>query len=335
MSKQKKKRKINKRPFFSEYKLFLYPWHKPFILVSFFVLLSISIILFVKVIDKESDNSFLESCYTGIVGSYIIALLLEFADNFKHNKGSFDALYVYYGVLSDFYKTARLSNPNIDAIKYTWEIIPDIIITIKDAMNNSQYLESKEIELLHYILYLYDNLKEDVGTAWGMYYIDPLMLPEESQVDDMLPFFVQDNISERMKDAILFRKYSEEYDRFIGDLVDHGDIIDIFLEDFDISVQSLDKHKNAKVLPPGFIEKSVIQDFVKMDFITEDDIDSIRVNVVESIRVYNYPYTSFILSSSCEKLYKAVISLCEFFKRKPYFDFFISNAKDYYSEKES
>ena len=282
------------------------------------------------------------SFITGASASFIVAIVVELTNNYRHNKLAWYELQEYYSAVYDFelHKRFLMNNTPVqrddsfsnmgsdnkvddlskDIVEVTWEQIPELIPVFKETLEKKKsYLADKEInELNDIVCFCYKTIH---SVICSIYMKSPLYtLINNSRNDAFIdrPFEDINNTTDWFCKRIYGNIDKKAIDRVVDEILSDNDLLSQFMKEYDISQRSIDNYK---------------------DSVDTDEMDvQFEANSKKTIEGYedfsnannqDIPYESYIISCMCKDIAKSIDELEKEILKKPYYGNMLVFCRNY------
>lgn len=287
---------------------------------------------------------------TGATTSFFVAIIVELANNYRHNKLAWFELHEYYSAVNryEMFKQVLMKHsphqrakkkaqeeagyidefeePK-DVIEATWEQLPNIMPIFKDTLENKKaFLSDKEINALESIV------NSDYKQIWNEVHMLLMMSPlfhnvmnhpDEEYID--YPRNIKVDMPAWVKKHIAQNENQKALNRLTDEILSDSFLMNQLMERHDISQEGIDNYDNLyDEQEIGSIDGvgGIDDDYEKYDFYEPEDEDEFIALHNEQNRVLieeQIPFVSWHISNSCKEISENIDVLEEEILKKPYY----------------
>lgn len=214
---------------------------------------------------------------TGATASAIVSLVIEFSNNYRHNKLAWYELSDYYSAISDYelskhilmkttpttraeqkaidefvarggvIDSAEIIEEKHDIVQATWKLLPSFMPIIKEAlMTKKAYLSDNEITLLSDIMRCYDQIRSEVRHRLGDSLLyNTLNHPDEGFLNGLFPENILNDMPVWIKKHIAGREVKAATDRVVDAIMADDFIMHRYMDGYDISLHGLESFSSC------------------------------------------------------------------------------------------
>ena len=302
---------------------------------------------------------------TGAVASFFVSFVVELSNNYRHNKLAWYELKEYYSTVMKFEKHKQImmkltpyqraekkaheefvaaggieeideyDQPK-DIIQITWEQLPDIMLCFKQTFNDKkQFLSDIELDELERIISEYKQIQSiihDRILLSPMFY-DALNHPDENYLASMYPNDILKNMPAWIKQHMASTESQKACERYVEAILSDFTLLSQYMENYEISQKGIDAYKNEleKVEAEVEVEKEDI-DYDDIDFSEPEDEETFRrqIEIMDNqMEQEEIPFTSWVISQSCQKIACSIDVLEQTIMKKPYYGMMIKYYSNY------
>ncbi|MCD8052459.1 MAG: VanZ family protein [Lachnospiraceae bacterium] len=289
---------------------------------------------------------------TGAAASFFVSIVVELADNYKHNKLAWHELQEYYSVVMNYElnKQAMMqstppqraekkaheefiaaggveeideNDKPKDIIQITWEQLPEIIPVFRQTLSDKkEFMSEAEINELKNISLEYKEIRfviQERILMSSMEY-DALNHPDEDYLKLLYPADVIRNMPEWMRRQLASKESKKACELYAETILSDTFLLSQFMENYDISQNAFDRYQNEidkleEMEEHGFEDI----DYEERDFSEPDDEETFRAKNEEfdnQMELENRPFISGLLSKCCKNISESIDILEESIYKK-------------------
>ena len=284
---------------------------------------------------------------TGAVASFFVSFVVELSNNYRHNKLAWYELKEYYSTVMDYKSHKQVmmkltphqraekkaheefvaaggieendeyDQPK-DIIQITWERLSNMMPVFKQTFNDKkQFLSDIEIDELESIISEYKQIQSFVYKRILMspMYYDALNHPDENYLASIYPNDILKNMPAWIRKYLSSTESQKACERYVEAL----------LSDFTLLSQYMEMDKVEAEVEPEDI------DYEDVDFSEPEDEETFRRQneiIDQQMEREERPFTSWVISESCQKIGKSIDVLEQSIMKKPYYGMMIKYFSD-------
>ena len=296
---------------------------------------------------------------TGVVGSFIVSVVVELTGNYKHNRLAWYELQDYYSAVLNYesYKQIMMrqtphqraeqkayeeyiaaggmeeldeDDKPKDIIQIMWEQLPEIIPVFSQTLNDKkEFLSDAEIEELKIILSDYHGIqlviRERILMSPMTY--DALNHPDEDNLKSIYPSDVIKNMPDWIRRYLSSKESQKACKIYEEAILSDPFLLSQFMKDYDISQSGLENYQND-------LDKLEEEELRKLEEIDYDELDFSQPEDEEISRAQNEKFDiqmeleqrrwgSGHLSRCCKNISESIEVLEKSIRKKPYYGMMI------------
>ena len=299
---------------------------------------------------------------TGAVVSFFVSFVVELSNNYRHNKLAWYELKEYYSTVMDYEshkqvmmkltphqraekkaheefvaaggieETDEYDQPK-DIIQITWERLPNMMPVFKQTLNDKkQFLSDIEIDELESIISEYKQIQSFVYKRILMspMYYDALNHPDENYLASIYPNDILKNMPTWIRKYLSSTESQKACERYVEAIFSYFTLLSQYMENYEISQKGIDAYKDELDKVEAEVEPEDI-DYEDVDFSEPEDEETFRRQneiIDQQMEREERPFTSWVISESCQKIGKSIDILEQSIMKKPYYGMMIKYFSD-------
>lgn len=301
---------------------------------------------------------------TGAVASFFVSFVVELSNNYRHNKLAWYELKEYYSTVMDYeshkqvmmkltphqraekkayeeFVTAggieeidEYDQPK-DIIQITWERLPNMMPVFKQTLNDKkQFLSDIEIDELESVISEYKQIQSFIYRRILMspMYYDALNHPDENYLASIYPNDILKNMPAWIRKFLSSTESQKACEQYVEAILSDFTLLSQYMENYEISQKGIDAYKDEldKVEAEVDVEPEDI-DYEDVDFSEPEDEETFRRQneiIDQQMEREERPFTSWVISESCQKIGKSIDVLEQSIMKKPYYGMMIKYFSD-------
>lgn len=299
---------------------------------------------------------------TGAVASFFVSFVVELSNNYRHNKLAWYELKEYYSTVMDYEshkqvmmkltphqraekkaheefvaaggieETDEYDQPK-DIIQITWERLPNMMPVFKQTLNDKkQFLSDIEIDELESIISEYKQIQSFVYKRILMspMYYDALNHPDENYLASIYPNDILKNMPTWIRKYLASTESQKACERYVEAIFSDFTLLSQYMENYEISQKGIDAYKDELDKVEAEVEPEDI-DYEDVDFSEPEDEETFRRQneiIDQQMEREERPFTSWVISESCQKIGKSIDVLEQSIMKKPYYGMMIKYFSD-------
>lgn len=317
------------------------------------------------VIPQESNGyNIVFALTTGAVGSFFVSIILELANNYRHNKLAWHELHEYYSAVIDYEshkQVMMLQTPHQrakkkayeefvaaggedeideydepkDIIQITWKQLPNIIPVFERTFNEKkEFLSDAEINELRNILMDYKQIEFAIRERILMspMTFDALNHPDEDYLKSIYPSDVIKNMPEWIRKNLSSKASQKACELYAEAILSDALLLSKFMENYDISCNGLDSYQDEIARLEENEERHPKDcDYDELDFSEPDDEETFRAQNEEfskQMELEQRTFVSWNLSKCCQDISESIDILEKSVLKKPYYGMIVKSHKN-------
>ena len=299
---------------------------------------------------------------TGAVASFFVSFVVELSNNYRHNKLAWYELKEYYSTVMDYESHKQImmkltphrraekkaheefvaaggieeideyDQPK-DIIQITWERLPKMMPIFKQTFNDKkQFLSDIEIDELESIISEYKQVQFFIHRRILMspMYYDVLNHPDENYLASIYPSDILKNMPVWIRKSLSSTESQKACERYIEAILSDFTLLSQYMKNYEISQKGIDAYKDELDKEEAEVEPEDI-DYDDVDFSEPEDEEMFRRQseiMDKQMEQEEIPFTSWVISESCQKIAESIDILEQSIMKKPYYGMMIR----YFSE---
>ena len=299
---------------------------------------------------------------TGAVASFFVSFVVELSNNYRHNKLAWYELKEYYSTVMDYESHKQVmmkltphqraekkaheefvaaggieendeyDQPK-DIIQITWERLPNMMPVFKQTFNDKkQFLSDIEINELESIISEYKQIQSFVYKRILMspMYYDALNHPDENYLASIYPNDILKNMPAWIRKYLSSTESQKACERYVEALLSDFKLLSQYMENYEISQKGIDAYRDELDKVEAEVEPEDI-DYEDVDFSEPEDEETFRRQneiIDQQMEREERPFTSWVISESCQKIGKSIDVLEQSIMKKPYYGMMIKYFSD-------
>ena len=285
---------------------------------------------------------------TGAVASFFVSFVVELSNNYRHNKLAWYELKEYYSIVMDYESHKQVmmkltphqraekkaheefvaaggieendeyDQPK-DIIQITWERLPNMMPIFKQTFDDKkQFLSDIEIDELESIISEYKQVQFFIHRRILMspMYYDVLNHPDENYLASIYPSDILKNMPVWIRKSLSSTESQKACERYIEAILSDFTLLSQYMKNYEISQKGIDAYKDE----PEDI------DYDDVDFSEPEDEETFRRQneiIDQQMEQEERPFTSWVISESCQKIAESIDVLEQSIMKKPYYGMMI------------
>lgn len=294
---------------------------------------------------------------TGAIASFFVSFVIELSNNYRHNKLAWYELKEYYSTVMDYenhkqvmmkltpHQSAKkkaheefvaaggieeideYDQPK-DIIQITWERLPNMMPIFKQTLNDKkQFLSDIEIDELESIISEYKQIQSFIHRRILMspMYYDVLNHPDENYLASIYPNDILKNMPAWIRKSLSSTESQKACERYVEVILSDFTLLSQYMENYEISQKGIDAYKDELDKAEAEVEPEDI-DYSDVDFSEPEDEETFkRQNEIidQQIEQEERPFTSWVISESCQNIAESIDVLEQSIMKKPYYGMMI------------
>ena len=299
---------------------------------------------------------------TGAVASFFVSFVVELSNNYRHNKLAWYELKEYYSTVMDYESHKQVmmkltphqraekkaheefvaaggieeideyDQPK-DIIQITWERLPNMMSVFKQTLNDKkQFLSDIEIDELESVISEYKQIQSFIYRRILMspMYYDALNHPDENYLASIDPNDILKNMPTWIRKFLSSTESQKACERYVEEILSDFTLLSQYMENYEISQKGIDAYKDELDKVEAEVEPEDI-DYEDVDFSEPEDEETFRRQneiIDQQMEREEKPFTSWVISESCQKIGKSIDVLEQSIMRKPYYGMMIKYFSD-------
>ena len=294
---------------------------------------------------------------TGAIASFFVSFVIELSNNYRHNKLAWYELKEYYSTVMDYESHKQVmmkltphqraekkaheefvaaggieeideyDQPK-DIIQITWERLPNMMPIFKQTLNDKkQFLSDIEIDELESIISEYKQIQSFIHRRILMspMYYDVLNHPDENYLASIYPNDILKNMPAWIRKSLSSTESKKACERYVEVILSDFTMLSQYMENYEISQKGIDAYKDELDKAEAEVEPEDI-DYDDVDFSEPEDEETFkRQNKIidQQMEQEERPFTSWVISESCQKIAESIDVLEQSIMKKPYYGMMI------------
>ena len=294
---------------------------------------------------------------TGAIASFFVSFVIELSNNYRHNKLAWYELKEYYSTVMDYENHKQVmmkltphqrakkkaheefvaaggieeideyDQPK-DIIQITWERLPNMMPIFKQTLNDKkQFLSDIEIDELESIISEYKQIQSFIHRRILMspMYYDVLNHPDENYLASIYPNDILKNMPAWIRKSLSSTESQKACERYVEVILSDFTLLSQYMENYEISQKGIDAYKDELDKAEAEVEPENI-DYSDVDFSEPEDEETFkRQNEIidQQIEQEERPFTSWVISESCQNIAESIDVLEQSIMKKPYYGMMI------------
>ena len=294
---------------------------------------------------------------TGAIASFFVSFVIELSNNYRHNKLAWYELKEYYSTVMDYESHKQVmmkltphqraekkaheefvaaggieeideyDQPK-DIIQITWERLPNMMPIFKQTLNDKkQFLSDIEIDELESIISEYKQIQSFIHRRILMspMYYDVLNHPDENYLASIYPNDILKNMPAWIRKSLSSTESQKACERYVEVILSDFTLLSQYMENYEISQKGIDAYKDELDKAEAEVEPEDI-DYSDVDFSEPEDEETFkRQNEIidQQIEQEERPFTSWVISESCQNIAESIDVLEQSIMKKPYYGMMI------------
>lgn len=294
---------------------------------------------------------------TGVVASFFVSFVVELSNNYRHNKLAWYELKEYYSTVKDYESHKQVmmkltphqrakkkaheefvaaggieeideyDQPK-DIIQITWERLPNMMPIFKQTLNDKkQFLSDIEIDELESIISEYKQIQSFIHRRILMspMYYDVLNHPDENYLASIYPNDILKNMPAWIRKSLSSTESKKACERYVEVILSDFTMLSQYMENYEISQKGIDAYKDELDKAEAEVEPEDI-DYDDVVFSEPEDEETFkRQNKIidQQMEQEERPFTSWVISESCQKIAESIDVLEQSIMKKPYYGMMI------------
>ena len=299
---------------------------------------------------------------TGAVASFFVSFVVELSNNYRHNKLAWYELKEYYSTVMDYESHKQVmmkltphqraekkaheefvaaggieeideyDQPK-DIIQITWERLPNMMSVFKQTLNDKkQFLSDIEIDELESVISEYKQIQSFIYRRILMspMYYDALNHPDENYLASIYPNDILKNMPTWIRKFLSSTESQKACERYVEEILSDFTLLSQYMENYEISQKGIDAYKDELDKVEAEVEPEDI-DYEDVDFSEPEDEETFRRQneiIDQQMEREEKPFTSWVISESCQKIGKSIDVLEQSIMKKPYYGMMIKYFSD-------
>lgn len=299
---------------------------------------------------------------TGAVASFFVSFVVELNNNYRHNKLAWYELKEYYSTVMDYesYKQVMMKltphqraekkaheefvaaggieeideyDQPKDIIQITWERLPNMMSVFKQTLNDKkQFLSDIEIDELESVISEYKQIQSFIYRRILMspMYYDALNHPDENYLASIYPNDILKNMPTWIRKFLSSTESQKACEQYVEAILSDFTLLSQYMENYEISQKGIDAYKDELDKVEAEVEPEDI-DYEDVDFSEPEDEETFRRQneiIDQQMEREERPFTSWVISESCQKIGKSIDVLEQSIMKKPYYGMMIKYFGD-------
>lgn len=299
---------------------------------------------------------------TGAVASFFVSFVVELSNNYRHNKLAWYELKEYYLTVMDYesYKQVMMKltphqraekkaheefvaaggieeideyDQPKDIIQITWEQLPNMMSVFKKTLNDKkQFLSDIEIDELESVISEYKQIQSFIYRRILMspMYYDALNHPDENYLASIYPNDVLKNMPVWIRKFLSSTESQKACEQYVEAILSDFTLLSQYMGNYEISQKGIDAYKDELDKVEAEVEPEDI-DYEDVDFSEPEDEETFRRQneiIDQQMEREERPFTSWVISESCQKIGKSIDVLEQSIMKKPYYGMMIKYFSD-------
>lgn len=299
---------------------------------------------------------------TGAVASFFVSFVVELSNNYRHNKLAWYELKEYYSTVMDYeshkqimmkltphQRAEKMAHEEFvaaggieeideydqpkDIIQITWERLPSMMPIFKQTFNDKkQFLSDIEIDELQSVISEYKQIKSFIYRRIMMspMYYDALNHPDENYMASIYPNDVLKNMPAGIREFLSSTESQKACERYVEAILSDFTLLSQYMENYEISQKGIDAYKDKLDKAEAEVEPEDI-DYDDVDFSEPEDEETFRRQseiMDKQMEQEEIPFTSWVISESCQKIAESIDILEQSVMKKPYYGMMIRYFSD-------
>lgn len=299
---------------------------------------------------------------TGAVASFFVSFVVELSNNYRHNKLAWYELKEYYSTVMDYesYKQVMMKltphqraekkaheefvaaggieeideyDQPKDIIQITWERLPNMMPVFKQTLNDKkQFLSDIEIDELESVISEYKQIQSFIYRQILMspMYYDALNHPDENYLASIYPNDILKNMPTWIRKFLSSTESQKACEQYVEAILSDFTLLSQYMENYEISQKGMDAYKDELDKTEAEVEPEDI-DYEDVDFSEPEDEETFRRQneiIDQQMEREERPFTSWVISESCQKIGKSIDVLEQSIMKKPYYRMIIKYFSD-------
>lgn len=220
-----------------------------------------------------------------------------------------------------------------DIIQITWERLPNMMPVFKQTLNDKkQFLSDIEIDELESIISEYKQIQSFVYKRILMspMYYDALNHPDENYLASIYPNDILKNMPTWIRKYLSSTESQKACERYVEAIFSDFTLLSQYMENYEISQKGIDAYKDELDKVEAEVEPEDI-DYEDVDFSEPEDEETFRRQneiIDQQMEREERPFTSWVISESCQKIGKSIDILEQSIMKKPYYGMMIKYFSD-------
>lgn len=294
---------------------------------------------------------------TGAIASFFVSFVIELSNNYRYNKLAWYELKEYYSTVMDYENHKQVmmkltphqrakkkaheefvaaggieeideyDQPK-DIIQITWERLPNMMPIFKQTLNDKkQFLSDIEIDELESIISEYKQIQSFIHRRILMspMYYDVLNHPDENYLASIYPNDILKNMPAWIRKSLSSTESQKACERYVEVILSDFTLLSQYMENYEISQKGIDAYKDELDKAEAEVEPEDI-DYSDVDFSELEDEETFkRQNEIidQQIEQEERPFTSWVISESCQNIAESIDVLEQSIMKKPYYGMMI------------
>lgn len=303
---------------------------------------------------------------TGAVASFFVSFVVELSNNYRHNKLAWYELKEYYSIVMDYESHKQVmmkltphqraekkaheefvaaggveeideyDQPK-DIIQITWEQLPNMMPIFKQTFDDKkQFLSDIEIDELESIISEYKQVQFFIHRRILMspMYYDVLNHPDENYLASIYPSDILKNMPVWIRKSLSSAESHKACERYIEAILSDFTLLSQYMKNYEISQKGIDAYKDELDKEEAEVEPEDI-DYDDVDFSEPEDEETFRRQneiIDQQMEQEERPFTSWVISESCQKIAESIDVLEQSIMKKPYYGMMIKYFSNSASE---
>lgn len=299
---------------------------------------------------------------TGAVASFFVSFVVELSNNYRHNKLAWYELREYYSTVMDYESHKQVmmkltphqraekkaheefvaaggieemdeyDQPK-DIIQITWERLPNMMPVFKQTLNDKkQFLSDIEIDELESVISEYKQIQSFIYRRILMspMYYDALNHPDENYLASIYPNDILKNMPAWIRKFLSSTESQKACERYVEVILSDFTLLSQYMQNYEISKKGIDAYKDELDKAEAEVEPEDI-DYEDVDFSEPEDEETFRRQneiMDKQMEQEEIPFTSWVISESCQKIGKSIDVLEQSIMKKPYYGMMIKYFSD-------
>lgn len=215
-----------------------------------------------------------------------------------------------------------------DIIQITWERLPNMMPIFKQTLNDKkQFLSDIEIDELESIISEYKQIQSFIHRRILMspMYYDVLNHPDENYLASIYPNDILKNMPAWIRKSLSSTESKKACERYVEVILSDFTMLSQYMENYEISQKGIDAYKDELDKAEAEVEPEDI-DYDDVDFSEPEDEETFkRQNKIidQQMEQEERPFTSWVISESCQKIAESIDVLEQSIMKKPYYGMMI------------